>query len=312
MTSPGRVARWLTGQPYLLLCLTALGWAANAIAGRLAVGHISPMAIVCLRWLGVVAVLAFVLRGSLVEEWRRMAPRWRYVFAMGALGYTLFNALFYWAAHHTSAVNLGVVQGVTPALVMAGAFFAYGTPIGRLQIVGLAVSLVGVAVAVGRGDPAVLRTFAFNEGDIGILAASILYAGYTVALRARPKVSPLAFFSAMSLSAFATSLPFLATEIASGNVLWPTPRGWALVAFVALVPSLCSQIFYMRAVELIGPGRAGLFMNAVPVFAALMAVVVLGETFAPYHAVALALVLGGIWLAESGVRPALVAPSQPD
>jgi drug/metabolite transporter (DMT)-like permease len=54
----------------------------------------------------------------------------------------------------------------------------------------------------------------------------------------------------------------------------------------------------MRGVELIGPARAGLFVNLVPVFGSLLAVVLLGEPFAPYHALGLALVLGGIWLAE--------------
>jgi drug/metabolite transporter (DMT)-like permease len=81
-------------------------------------------------------------------------------------------------------------------------------------------------------------------------------------------------------------------------VIWPTPKGWALLAFIGLFASLLAQLMFMRAVEMIGPPRAGLFINLVPIFAALMGIGLLGETFAPYHAVALALVLGGIWIAE--------------
>jgi drug/metabolite transporter (DMT)-like permease len=81
-------------------------------------------------------------------------------------------------------------------------------------------------------------------------------------------------------------------------VTWPTPRGWLIVLYVGLFPSFVSQVLFMRAVELIGPGRAGLFVNLVPIFGALLAVLILGEVFAAYHAMGLALVLGGIWLAE--------------
>ena len=86
--------------------------------------------------------------------------------------------------------------------------------------------------------------------------------------------------------------------MANGTAQWPTPKGWIVLLYVALLPSLLSQIFFIRGVELIGPARAGLFVNLVPVFGALLAVVLLGEPFAFYHALGLALVLGGIWLAE--------------
>jgi drug/metabolite transporter (DMT)-like permease len=75
--------------------------------------------------------------------------------------------------------------------------------------------------------------------------------------------------------------------------------------YAALLPSLIAQIFYMRGVELIGPGRAGVYVNLVPAFGALLAVVLLGESFARYHAVALVLVVVGIGVAERGSRPAV-------
>ena len=294
----GRMWRWFYERPYLILTITALSWGGNAVVGRLAVGEVSPMAIVCLRWLIVVAILTAAMRRPLAAEWRLLLPHWPRLFLMGALGYTLFNAIFYWAAHYTSAVNIGVLQGITPALVMAGSFVAYGTSIGRRQVLGLVLTLLGVLVTASHGDLEVLRHLELNIGDIGIVLASILYAGYTVALRNRPRIGPIVFFAAMAFSAFVTSVPLLAWEVATGTVLWPTPLGWAIIVFIAVMPSLTSQLLYMRGVELIGPSRAGLFMNLIPVFAACLAVLLLGETFAPYHAAALALVLGGIWLAE--------------
>jgi len=71
-----------------------------------------------------------------------------------------------------------------------------------------------------------------------------------------------------------------------------------VIALVALLPSFLAQVLFIQGVEIIGPGRAGIFVNLVPVFAAMIAVAYLGEDFHLHHGLALALVLGGIWLAE--------------
>jgi drug/metabolite transporter (DMT)-like permease len=119
------------------------------------------------------------------------------------------------------------------------------------------------------------------------------------------------FFSVLALAALMISLPLLAWEIAAGEVIWPDRRGFAILLYVTLFPSLLSQIFFMRGVELIGPGRAGLFVNLVPVFGAILGVAILGEPFRWYHAVGLALVLGGSGLRSGGVPvPNAVVPAK--
>ena len=133
-----------------------------------------------------------------------------------------------------------------------------------------------------------------------MLAAVVLYAGYTIGLRDRPRVSGLSLLAGMAVAAFLTSVPLMIWEIASGGFIWPTAAEFATLAYVALGPAFSSQLFYMRGIELIGPGRAGVFVNLVPVFGAIMAVVLLGEPFAAYHVVALALVVGGIAIAQNG------------
>jgi drug/metabolite transporter (DMT)-like permease len=292
-TQPG-----LWSRPFLLLTLTTLMWGGNAVAGRLAVGEVSPMALTALRWLIAVAVLAVVARRDLVAAWPVLRLHWASLALFGTMGFTAFNALFYLAAHHTAAVNLGIIQGAIPVVVLVGAFVLYRTPIRAVQALGVTVTLVGVAVVAARGDPGVLASLRINPGDAYMLLASVLYAAYTLALRNRPPVSGLALFTAMALAAAVSSLPLVAYEAMVGAFQWPTARGWAILLYIGLFPSLLSQILFIRGVELIGPGRAGLFVNLVPVFAAILAVGILGEPFRWYHGLALALVLGGIWLAE--------------
>jgi drug/metabolite transporter (DMT)-like permease len=307
----GRAARRLNERAVLLLVLTTAMWGANGVVSRAAVGAVAPMTLVALRWLFVCAVLLPIVRAPFLAHLPELRRNWRFLAAMALCGFTGFNVLFYLAGYWTSAVNITLLQGAIPPMVFAGAVLFKGEPVTPRQIAGMAVSFLGVGLIATRGDFAHLGDLSFNLGDLMMLAACALYAGYTIALRGRPHLPPLVFFAGMAVAAFAASLPFLAAEIALGRAYWPSGKGFALVLFVALAPSLLSQLFFMRAVELIGPGRAGIFSNLTPLFGAFFAIVLLGEPFHLYHAGAMALGLAGIALAESAKRQKVVPHETP-
>ena len=179
-----------------------------------------------------------------------------------------------------------------------GAALFQRTPLTLLQAIGIPFTLAGVIAVASQGQLDVLLAFNFNIGDIGLVIACLSYAIYTLMLRNRPKVSGIGFFAIVAMAAFITSLPLLGLEMALGEAQWPTVEGWMIVAFIGICPSLLAQLFFLKAVELIGPGRAANFTNLVPIFGPLLAIILLGEPFHLYHAVALMLVLGGITLAE--------------
>lgn len=287
-----------TSRAYALLVVTALCWAANAVFGQLAVDEVSPMALVTLRWLGVLLLVGAFARRPIRRDWPALRGHLPFALAMGAVGFTGFNALFYAAAHGTTAINIGILQGSIPVFVLVGAFLADRTPVGARQAVGVLITLSGVVIVASGGSLAQLAAVSINRGDALMLLACLLYAGYAVALRRRPAVSAMGLFTAMAAAAFVASLPLVAAEIAYGRFQWPTTQGWVVVVLVTLLPSFLAQICFIEGVTLIGPGRAGVFVNLVPVFAPVLAVVVLGESFEPFHGAALALVLAGIWLAE--------------
>jgi len=291
------------GNAYVLLTLTTLSWGGNAVASRLAVGDISPMALTTCRWLGVAILILMFARGRVAADWPELRKRLPYLLMLGAVGFTMFNTLMYTAAHTTGAINIGIIQGSIPVFVLIGAYLAYRTPVSLVQGLGVATTIGGVALVAFQGDVARLQTLTFNLGDLLITIACLLYAGYTVALRRRPPVSGIAMFSVMAFAALVTSLPLLTAEIALGDFFWPTAKGWAIVGFVVIFPSFVAQIFFLRSVDLIGPGRAGVFVNLVPIFASALSVLILGEEFQVFHGAALVLVLGGIWLAERGKKP---------
>lgn len=291
-----------SGRAYVLLTLTTLCWGANAVFGRLAVGEISPMLLVSLRWLGVVLLMLIFARQYVQRDWPTLRRHLPYLAAMGALGFTAFNALFYIAAHYTTAVNIGIIQGSMPVFVLIGAFLAYRSPVTPLQIGGVALTIVGVVIVGSGGSLERLAALTINQGDMLMVIACMFYSGYAVGLRQRPAVSSLGLFTVIAGAAFIASVPLTAAELALGKLQWPSLTGWVVAGLVTLFPSFLAQIFFMNGVALIGPGRAGVFINLVPVFASILAVLVLSEPFEGFHAVALALVLGGIWLSERGKR----------
>ena len=284
---------------WLVLLYMAVGSGANGAAARLATGQVPPLVLVFLRWAIVCAALAWMLQR---EHWRELRAlvreRWFTLGWMGLLGYSGFNTLFYVAAYDTSGVNLTLLQSAIPALVLVGAALVYRLPIRGVQIAGMALTFFGVLIVAAKGDLGRLSSLAFDRGDVMVLIACVFYAAYTLGLRARPASTPIVFFAGMAFAALLWAVPIAGYEIASGHAYWPSATGWALTLLIAFGPSFTGQLCYMRGVDLIGPARAGLFANLIPIFGALSAVAVLGETLQPAHAVAVALGLAGIALAE--------------
>ena len=297
-----RVFRRLYASPSLLLTLTCVFWAGNTIAGRLAVGEVAPMTLTLLRWVLVLAVLWPIYGRQLRQHWPQIRQRLPRIVAMAVFGFTGFNALYYVAAHYTSAINIGILQGCMPMFVFAGAFLAHGTRASLAQVTGALITMLGVVVIATRGAPLAVLEVDLNLGDILMLIACVLYAVFTVALRDRPPMPGAAFFTLLALIAAITSVPLALLEAGVAGAMAPTLTGLGIIAYVAIFPSCLAQIFLLRSVDLIGPGRAGIFMNLVPVFSAAMAVGLLKEPFQSFHAVAMVLVVGGILLAQATPR----------
>ena len=291
------LSRAYSSSPFLLF-LATLGWGSNTIASRLAVGEVSPMLLIFFRWGIVVAILLSLYWRQMIDEWPVIRPRLKWLLIMGGCGLSLFNAFFYIAAHSTTAVNLGIIQSTMPGMILLGSFMYFGDRINRLQFSGLLLTLLGVIVIVTQGSLEQLMQLTFNHGDLLMIFACSFYAMYTVGLKSRPKISGMVMLAYFSVAAFLMTIPLMVFESLIYGTLIPGVKGFAIVFYIAIVPSFLSQIFFMRGVDLIGPGSAGLYANLVPIFSAIMAVLLLSEEFAFFHLAAMLLVFGGIGLFE--------------
>ena len=285
--------------PHFLLTLTSIFWAFNTVAGRAAVGEVSPLLIVSVRWFFVSIILSILCRNQLKAIWKILNKRVKWLIFMGLFGFTGFNSAYYIAAHNTIAINLGLVQGTMPAFIIIIAWVWLKDKINLTQFFGVLITFVAVLIVVSAGNLSLLLNLELNNGDIIMIFACSLYAVYAVGLRKKPKIGALPLLTFFAYVAFLGSIPGLIFEIFSNQFILPGYRGCIILGVIIIFPSFLAQIFFMKGVEKIGPSRSGLYTNLVPVFSSILAVLFLGENFKFYHFLSLIMIFSGIYLFEN-------------
>src|SRR5215213_3832722 len=165
-TSSARSGHWLANQPYLLLSITALCWAGNAIVGRLAAGHIAPVTLSFLRWsMAFLIILPFAWK-HLKQDWNAIRARLGIMVTLSITGIGAFNTMQYWALEHTQALNTLLLQSAGPLFVAVWSLLLLGVRLTLAQAGGIALSMTGVLVILLQGDLTTLKNIEFNKGDI--------------------------------------------------------------------------------------------------------------------------------------------------
>ena len=290
----------LTPRIGLLLTLPPLMWAANAVAGRLAVGAVSPMLLNGLRW----AIAALIL---LPLGWRVLRPqsllwqRWRRFAALGLLGVGSYNALQYLALQTSTPVNVTLIASSMPVWMLAVGALRYGERASRKQLLGAAFSLAGVALVLSRGEWSTLMQVRLVPGDLFMLLA--VHAVGLLFVDARAPERRLR-----------AALAVVGVPDGAGGVRGMSGPAWRLAAngpsaartssgtagwrrcclFVAIGPSLIAYRCWGLGVATVGPAVASFFNNLTPLFAALLSAAVLAEAPRWYHALAFVLIAAGI------------------
>lgn len=297
-------------RPALLLVLAVLFWAGNFILGRAVREAVPPVALAFWRW---------TLAGLLVAPFG-LQPLWRdrrvarahlpAVLLLSLLGIATFNTLIYLGLHTTTALNAFLLQALMPVVIVLIGRVVFRDRVVPLQGVGIVLSLVGAVVVVVHGDVGQLLGLRLAPGDALVLVAVVSYAGYSSFLRWRPPLEPMAFLLLIFALGAAMLLPFYLWESLSGHPVRLTLTALASFAYVGIFPSILSYLAFNRGVELLGAARAGLFMHLMPLFGAVLSVLLLGETLHLYHALGGAFIVGGIALATvAGRRGPAPAPA---
>lgn len=270
-------------------------WGGNAIVAKASAGLIGAVPITFYRWLlASVLLMPFVI-GTVVgrkSELLRHLPR---LILLGFLGCALFPCLMYLAARDTSAVNIGIIQALTPLLALGIAQAWSRTAIMTATALGLVISLLGVCLVVSHGDPAALLSRAPNQGDLLMLVAALCFALYSVLLeRWRSNLPTSVELFVQSAAATALLIPLFALTP------WQpvAPAAWSLIAYAGVLGSVVAPLLWISGVAQIGPARAITYFSLLPLVTAALAVALLDEPLEAALVLGGLLVVGGVILAE--------------
>lgn len=289
---------WLANQPYVLLSITAMCWAGNAIVGRLAAGHIPPVTLAFLRWFFAFLLILPLAWKHLLHDWSAIRARIGVMLTLSITGMGIFNTMQYWALEHTEALNTLLLQSAGPLIVAIWSLILLRVRLTLAQAIGILVSMCGVLVILTRGDVTSLATIHFNEGDLIFIVALVIFGLYSVLTLKRPAIHGLSFV-AFTFGCGATCLiPLLIWELLSRPVMALNTANALTIAYVAVFPSTLAYLCFNRGVQLIGANRAAPFFHVVPVFGSVMAIVFLGEHPQTFHFIGFALVLTGVFVAS--------------
>ena len=296
-------ARSPKGSPYLFLTLAPLFWAGNFVFGKPLLEALPPFGINLVRW--VLACLVLIpLTLALEGRFPRPARhQWLSLAVMAMMGVVLFNGLVYLSLVHTTSTNAALINGATPILTMVLAAAVGLDRLTRRRLAGAFVSLVGVGWIVSRGSLEALVGLSFNRGDLFMLIAALTWAIYTILLnRMRGALSPLATLTIVAVLA----LPLLGViggyELMSRPVGPITPLVVVGLVYVSVLASVAAFMAWSISIKGIGAARRSIFLNLVPVFTAVIAVLTLGERIGLVQLVGGLLVIGGVTLTSSRGR----------
>jgi drug/metabolite transporter (DMT)-like permease len=289
-----------------LLALTMLIWAGNWVIGRALREAIDPVTLNFWRWaIAALALLPFALpqlagRGEVIR--RNIGL----LLLLSLTGVALFQGLVYLGLRSTTAVNGVLLNSSQPLFILLCSWVLERERATPRQVAGMLVSLAGIVVILARGDPAALLELEFHAGDAWILLAMPIWGVYSVLLKRRPpELEGIAFLFVLSTIGMAMLAPFYAFELLrSPPAGWPTPAAVGAVLYVALGASVAGFIFWNRGVMVVGANAAGFTMHLLPAFGTVLAIALLGETFAVHHAAGIATIVAGVVLAtaRSGTR----------
>ena len=293
----------LTPATALMLVIPPLLWAGNAVVGRMVNTLVPPITLNFLRWAIALLILAPMAnwvfrRGSgLWSHWRRFA-------VLGLLGVGMYNALQYLALQSSTPINVTLVAASMPVWMLLIGWMFFHAGVSRRQVAGAALSIAGVLIVLSRGQWEQLLAMRLVPGDLFMVLATIAWSVYSWLLAGRKEPEAIrsdwaAFLAAQVIFGVVWSGAFAAGEWAVGehHVTWGWPLAAALL-YVAIGPAIVAFRCWGAGVQRVGPNIAAFFNNLTPLFAALMSSAFLGEMPHAYHAVAFALIVGGIVLSS--------------
>jgi drug/metabolite transporter (DMT)-like permease len=292
---------------YVYLALAPLFWAGNWVAARGVHELISPIGLNFSRWIIASLVLIPISLPSVIRQWPIIRQEWGRLFLLSLMGSTLFSILVFWGLHHTTAINAVVLNSSLSFFIILGSWLFLRDRMTKRQAVGMVLSVIGVLIVIGKGDPTFLLHLEFGFGDMLILLAMPLWAAYSVVIKTHPtRLDSMGLVAVTSFMAAVMCTLCYGVEVALDPSTLPEP-GFELISaiiYIALFPSIAAVFCWNEGIKGLSPNMASYLYPLMPAYGTILSVFFLGEELHMFQLVGLVVILAGVYICTLPKRTA--------
>lgn len=283
--------------PVVLLLIATILWGGNFVIGRAVANDLPPFTLAFFRWCVAFFVFLPITYTTLKRDWPKIKKHWVIVLVLGFTGVASFNTLVYIALHYTTSINASLMNMLTPVVIYILSFTFLKEKLNRNQLIGTIISFCGVITIISNGSFQALQHFTFNKGDLIVIIAVILWSIYSLLVKQYATELPgHSTFLVSILVGIILLLPFYIHESISSSMLihWSVTSIFAIL-YTGILASIVAFIAWNTGVVRWDANRAGIYLNFIPVFASIFAVIFIGEKIIASQLIGGLLVVAGVY-----------------
>jgi drug/metabolite transporter (DMT)-like permease len=285
---------------YVFLLLAALFWSGNFIVGKFAtLFEIPPLTLNVFRWISVWIILIPFTYKEIYNNLSIIKKKWFVISFMGVITISTFNSVVYFALNYTQVINAVLVLAAIPAATIVLSSLMKIEKTNIFQLLGLFLSIVGIGSIISNGNIQKIISLSFNKGDLWMLVCVFTWALYSTLLKKNKfKFSQFTLIQLMVSVGVLFLIPQFLYEKSIGLEVNFNKAFFLILFYVVVFPAIAAYYFWQKGVEIIGPNRASMFIQLMPLFSAVMAIIIFNETFELYHFVGATFIVSGIYLSN--------------
>ena len=285
---------------YFLLVLTTIFWSGNFIVGKAAsMYEIPPFSLNFYRWFFAGLILLPFTIKELINKKNYIINNIGFFIILGITSITIFNSIVYYSLYYTQVINGVLMISTIPVWIIFIASLLKIEKTNIFQIIGVILSLTGVIFIITKADLELIKNLDFNKGDLSMVAAMFAWAVYSALLKKKTyEISQITLLQVVIICGLVFLIPIYFIEMNTGNIIKLGKPFYLTLTYVVLFPGLASFFFWIKGISIIGANRAGVFLHLMPIFGAIMAMIIFDEKFMFYHFLGAIFILMGIILSN--------------
>jgi len=289
---------------YLFLVLAALFWSGNFIVGKFAtLFEIPPLTLNVFRWISVWFILIPFTYKEIYNNLSYIKKNWLVIGFMGVITISTFNSVVYFALNYTQVINAVLMLAAIPAATIVLSSLMKIEKTNIFQILGLLLSIIGIGSIISNGDIQKIISLSFNKGDLWMLVCVVTWSLYTTLLKKyKFKFSQFTLIQLMVSVGILFLIPQFFYEKSIGLELNLNKSFFLILIYVVVFPAIAAYYCWQKGVQIIGPNRSTMFVQLMPLFSAVMAIIIFKEKFELYHFAGAAFILTGIYLSNKKIN----------